>query len=401
MNDATMSSKKIHWTKATWLFVVGIALIAMTLRTPLTVVGPVIADVRESTGISNILAGFLTTIPLLAFALFSPFTSKIARRYGIERTLFASMFILAIGIIVRINFGVYGLLIGTFFIGIAISFGNVLMPSYLKLRFPLQIGLMMGLYSVSMNISAGLASGISYPLAQTTFNWQGAFSFSLIFVILAIIMWLPQLKHHVPITSTTTKTPALPLWRSPLTWAIALMMGLQSLLFYTTAAWVPEMLVSQGMTASEAGWTFSLMMLSQLPMTFLIPMIASNMSTHRAIVFGFSACYIIGFIGLYMKWTSLAPLWMILLGLAGGASFSLVMMLFTLRTESIFASAELSGFAQATGYLLAAIGPTFFGFLYDFSGNWDIPAFSFIIAAIVLFASALYASQQKTVESTL
>lgn len=401
MASSNYPSKKLQWTTTTILFVLGISLMAMTLRSPLTVVGPIISDIKDGLHISNVLAGFITTIPLLAFAIVSPFTARIARKLGMERTLFMALLLLAFGIILRSNIGIFGLLTGTFLIGVAIAFGNVLIPSYLKLRYPLQIGLMMGIYTVSMNITAGVAAGISYPIATTALGWRGALAFSVIIVVIAILLWLPQLKNNAKLEGPSHTTKPLQLWKSPLVWAITCMMGLQSLIFYTTAAWIPEMFISQGLSASEAGWMFSILQLSQLPMTFLTPILASKMSSQRSLVIAFSLCYFIGFIGVYLQWTSLAIVWMVLLGLAGGASFSLVMILFTLRTETVYASAELSGFAQSLGYLLAAIGPTLFGWLYDATGTWSAPAIGFLTVALLLFISGLYASQNKTVEQTL
>jgi len=85
------------WTKATWLFVLGIVCISFTMRSPITSVGPIVEILRDNLHISNVIAGFITTIPLLAFAVVSPIVPKVSRRIGIERTLFIAMFILAIG----------------------------------------------------------------------------------------------------------------------------------------------------------------------------------------------------------------------------------------------------------------------------------------------------------------
>lgn len=71
------TSKKITWTAPTIILVLGIALVASTLRTPLTVVGPIITFIKDDLQISQVLAGFLTTIPLLAFAVISPFAPKL------------------------------------------------------------------------------------------------------------------------------------------------------------------------------------------------------------------------------------------------------------------------------------------------------------------------------------
>lgn len=390
---------KQQTTVATALFIVSVMFIAMTLRTPLTAVGPVIPLIRDDLGISNVLAGFLTTIPLLAFAIISPFVARIARKFSIERTLFVALLLIASGIVLRAFTDINGILLGTFFIGVAIAFGNVLMPSYMKLRMPLKVGVMMAVYSMSMNISASVAAGISYPIAETSWNWRGSLSFALIFVIIAVIIWLPQLKQKASMHAPTTSR-SLPLSKSLLAWAIAAMMGIQSLLFYSTSSWVPDILATQGFSASEAGWLSSLMLIAQLPMTFIVPMLASRASMHVPITISFCASYMLGFIVLYFGWTSLAPLSMICIGLAGGASFSLVMMLFTMRTESIYTSAELSGFAQSTGYLLAAIGPITFGWLHDVTNSWSATIFAFMLCTIVILVSGLYASRNKTIEQS-
>src|SRR5690554_279688 len=94
-----LQSKKVTFTTATVFFVIAIIFYASTLRTPLTGVGPIISNIRDGLGISNALAGFLTTIPLLAFAIISPFAPRISRKFGMEYTLFYSIILLTIGIL--------------------------------------------------------------------------------------------------------------------------------------------------------------------------------------------------------------------------------------------------------------------------------------------------------------
>lgn len=183
--------------KAFILLIIGIVFISTTLRAPLTAVGPIISYIRDGLDISNVLAGFITTIPLLAFAIVSPFVPKIARRLGMEMTLFLAILLLAIGIIIRSLGTPFLLLLGTALIGVAIAFGNVLLPSFIKLKFPLQLGIMTGVFTVSMNLSAGIGAGISYPIADgTSYGWQGALGFWAILAIIACIIWLPQVKKN-------------------------------------------------------------------------------------------------------------------------------------------------------------------------------------------------------------
>ncbi|MBK3495842.1 MFS transporter [Viridibacillus sp. YIM B01967] len=396
---ANHNNNKLKWNRNVWLLVIGIIFISSTLRSPLTSVGPIISYIRDGLHISNVLAGFITTIPLLAFAIISPIAPKISRRFGIERTLLFSTVLLAVGIVIRSLGTTFLLLLGTALIGMAIAFGNVLLPSLIKLKFPLQVGILTGIFTVSMNLSASLAAGISYPLAGKGFGWQGALGIWFILAIIAIIVWLPQIRK--PKLEVKTAAPAkqehFSIWKSPLTWTVTLSMGLQSLIFYTTAAWIPEMLQSQGMSPSKAGWMFSFMQFSQLPATFIIPIIAGRKKDQRPFVAVYGVLYLVGFGGILAGWTSLTVLWMILLGLAGGASFGLAMMFFSLRTRTAYEAAELSGTAQSFGYLLAAIGPVLFGFIHDASGSWTTASLLFLITAILLIATAMHAAKDSYV----
>src|SRR5699024_7052264 len=87
--------------KGSFLLLIGIVLFASNLRAPLTSVGSLIPDIRDSLGVSNAIVGSITTLPLLAFALVSPFAPKVANRLGMRRTIFLSMIVLAAGILIR------------------------------------------------------------------------------------------------------------------------------------------------------------------------------------------------------------------------------------------------------------------------------------------------------------
>src|SRR5699024_10960202 len=145
---------------------IGILLISANLRAPLTSVGSLVPIIRDSLGVSNSVIGTITTVPLLAFAIVSPFAPKLAHRFGVERTIFVSMIILLIGTVLRYVLGVCTLFIGTALIGIAISFLNVLSLVMVKMSFPLRVGAITGLYAVIMNVFGALASGVSVPLAN-------------------------------------------------------------------------------------------------------------------------------------------------------------------------------------------------------------------------------------------
>jgi CP family cyanate transporter-like MFS transporter len=412
----------------TVILIIGIAFIATNLRAPLTSIGPLVNLIRDNLHISNTLAGMITTLPLFAFALFSPLAPGLARRFGTKLVLFWSMAFLTVGILLRSWSGSFGLFLGTAILGISISVSNVLIPSLIKNDFPDRVGVMTGVYSVSMNIFSAMASGISIPIATGLgMGWTGALRIWAALSFISIIIWLPQIKRRnrkIPAideivdVGTGTDTPKthegidkttvaqepvikkVNLWKSSLAWQVTLYMGLQSLVFYCMVAWLPDILIKQGMDAGKAGWMLSLMQLALIPITFIDSILAGRKPNQRSLVVAGSICILIGLFGMLFGGSRLDFLWIIILGVGEGFTFSLSMMFFSLRTKNADEAARLSGMAQSIGYLLAAFGPMLFGYLHDVTNSWTMPLIILIgVAGICLF-TGLGASRDLYVGST-
>src|SRR5689334_17099870 len=78
------------------LLITGVILLALNLRACITGVGPLIGTIRAETGLSGTLVGLLTTLPVIAFGVVSPLAPRLARRWGIESVLLASLLGLAV-----------------------------------------------------------------------------------------------------------------------------------------------------------------------------------------------------------------------------------------------------------------------------------------------------------------
>ena len=398
------------------MLIIGILFIAANLRAPLTSVGPLVSLIRDNLHISNTLAGTITSLPLFAFALFSPLIPGMARKFGTEVCFFGSVIILTLGILLRSYAGSFSLFLGTAIIGLAISASNVLMPSLIKKEFPNQVGVMTGLYSVSMSIFAALASGISIPLAVNSgLGWAGALKIWAVLSFISIIIWIPQLRKNSKMAVDNMAADTLEevnktnnideptmkevsIWKSSLAWQVTIYMGLQSMIFYCIVTWLPSILIQQGMTSSQAGWMLSIMQLALIPTIFFCSILAGHTSSQHSLVMVGSLCIIIGFLGLLLVHGFKSTiLWIILLGIGGGFTFSLSMMFFNLRTNNANEAARLSGMAQSIGYLLAAFGPMFFGYLHDANNNWTMPLITLIGVSSVCLLSGLGASRNLSV----
>jgi MFS family permease len=117
---------------ANFLLILGIVFVALNLRTALTSVGPLISSIREDLLLSSGMAGLLTTIPLLAFAVISPLAPKIGNRWGYEGTILIGLLVLSAGIAVRSMTFTVALITGTMLIGIGIAVCNVILPAIVK-----------------------------------------------------------------------------------------------------------------------------------------------------------------------------------------------------------------------------------------------------------------------------
>lgn len=397
----TRSKARADSAAHVWLLILGIIFLATNLRAPITSVGPLVEIIRDDLGISNTLAGLITTFPLIAFALLSPMAPKLGRRFGTSLVLFVSVIFLGIGILIRSSWGIGALLLGTVLLGLAISVCNVLMPSLIKEKFPLRIGLMIGVYSVAMNLTGAIASGVSVPIAAGAgFGWKGALGIWALLALVTLVLWAPQLQRKGKQARLSAKLDKpVNVWKSALAWHVTLYMGLQSLLFYVVVTWLPDILKSQGMSADSAGWTLSIMQLSVLPITFIMPIIAGRMRNQVGLVIVIVLFFFAGLSGILYGNGTFTMLWTIMIGISLGSSFSLAMMLFGLKTTNAYAAAELSGMAQSVGYLLAAVGPTFVGYLHDATGGWKMPLYFLLVVAFLVLVFGVAAARDRVISS--
>ena len=395
-------------TKDSLPLIIGIVLIAANMRGPLTAVGPLVDQICSSLHISGTLAGMLTTLPLFAFALFSPAAPVLARKYGTKMTLLFAVAVLTAGILVRSWPGGIHIFVGTALIGLAICVCNVLIPSLIKRDFPDHIGIMTGIFSVSMSSFGAVGSGLSIPIALAL-GWPGALRIWALLSFLSCLIWLPQVLHEGrqrrvseaggknDIGQAAGQIMKINLLKSPVAWQVTFYSGFQSMMFYCLIAWLPDILIQKGIVSSQAGFMLSAMQISCIPVIFLGSVLAGNKSNHRTLVLAGSLCYIIGLSGMLFTSGSITYIWAVLFGIAGGFTFSLSMMYISMRTKTADQAASLSGMAQSIGYMLAAFGPMLFGYLRDAIHDWRAPVFIMIIVACCTLTAGLLAARDRYV----
>ncbi|MFI3377878.1 CynX/NimT family MFS transporter [Mammaliicoccus sciuri] len=384
--------------KQTLILFIGILLIGASLRAPITSVGIALPSIKETLNLSNTSVSLITIIPLLSFAIISLFAAKISHKFGLERTVFGALILIFIGIALRAITGVSWLYVGTILIGVGIAFGNVLTPGIIKMNFPLRIGIMTGYYTVVMNIFGSASSYVTAPLVKH-FNYNIAISLIGIVTFIGIIIWSFQLNKHETVNSAQTTTN-INVWKSPLSWQITLLMGGQSMIFYSLINWLPEFLLSHGTPINEAGIYLSILQLAIIPLTFVTPIFAEKMKNQVLITFVTGLLFVLGILTLMLQ-PNWAFLGIILIGIASGLAFGLVNTFFGLRTENGLTAAKLSGMSQSVGYLFAAIGPLLFGILHDATNSWNTSFGILLVTSIIIMIIGSRAGRNITIEQTL
>jgi CP family cyanate transporter-like MFS transporter len=360
---------------------------------------------REQLSLSATQAGMLTTLPLLVFAFFSPIASQLGRKMGLERALMLSIICLLIGIGARSIGSKNTLFVGTLIIAMGIAIANVLLPSLMKRDFPTKVATITSIYVLMMGVGSALSASLAIPMMHLADvfaisrvpNWAFSLGGIIIFPVIAIIVWLPQIKNDTTPTQDTLQIDSHSyLWGSIAAWQITLFLALNSFLMYTFISWLPTILVDAGYSHEKAGVIHGLLQLfTAVPAIVMIPLMA-KFNDKRLLSVGLSMlvfCSILGFI--------FAPRWAMffamMFGFGAGGGFILALTLISMRTCDPHQAGSLSGMAQCLGYSLAASGPVLIGALHEHSGSWSQPLMLCAGINVLWIIISLFASKSELI----
>ncbi|MFJ4976796.1 MFS transporter [Streptomyces coeruleorubidus] len=508
------------WT--TRLLVLGIVLSALNLRPAITSLGALLEEVRDGLGMSGSVAGLLTSVPPLCFAVFGVMAPRLARRFGAGAVVCAGMAAIATGLAIRpYAGGTAGFLAASALALMGIAVSNVLMPVIVKHWFPDRVGSMTGLYSMALALGTALAAAVTVPLTDALGgSWQSGLGLWAGLALAAVLPWLPfvrgrgagtaasgpgeragrpetgpgeraggpetglgeqsratetglgdravgpetglgdlavdpetepgdlavgpetepgdqsvspeadgegsawdrsarnrpardrerrdrpvrgretrdrQAPSPAPAGSAAGEAPPLRITRSRTAWALAVFFGLQATAAYITMGWMAQIFRDAGVPAGTAGLLLAVTMVMGVPLAFVIPRLATRLPHQGPIVLALGVCGLAGYAGLYLAPAAGAWAWAVLLGVANCA-FPLALTMVGMRARSGPGVAQLSAFAQSTGYLISIPGPLLVGVLYQHSGGWGLPIALMSALMIPQMAVGFLAGRDRTVE---
>lgn len=368
--------------------------IALNLRAPITSMGPMVEYVQSHFGINSTFTGFLTSLPLVAFGIFA----FLVVRFQPTRAMFAGILLIVIGEIVRAyleflapkdsipHLGLYGLFLGTTIMGAGIAVANVLLPSFIKSKFPKSIEKMMGIYSLCLNGSALIGIFLALYLVRHL-GLLHAMAFWLLLALLALMAYFPQIKNQRLKKPHVVNVKSINIFKSLSAWKIAIFMGIQSSMFYGIIVWLPKIVSEKGHSIDFGTDVTFVSQLSCVPLAFLAPIILGRLRNQyrKYYIMILSSMYALS-MGLMYVSSSGVMMYVcgILLSLPMGGVFSIALLFISQKSGSVFISIKLSAMAQGVGYLIASFAPLIMGGLHDKFGSFDSGILTFVGIGILL-----------------
>lgn len=393
-----------------WLgpvLIVGIVLAALNLRPAITSLGALFEEVRTGLGMSGTVAGLITSVPALCFAVFGVTAPRLSRRFGPAAVVCAGMAAVAAGLLIRpFTHDAAGFLAASALSLAGIALTNVLLPVIVKRWFPDRVGTMTGLYSMALALGTSLAAAATVPMTSALGgSWRAGLLVWAVLALVAVLPWLPvaaaarrEKRAAAPGSAATLAADAGPkIVRSRTAWALACYFGLQATGAYITMGWLPQIFRDAGVSASTAGVLLAVTMVMGVPLAFVIPNLAGRMRNQGAIAVTLGLFGLVGYTGLYLAPAAGAWAWALLLGVSNCA-FPLVITMIGLRAKSPAGVVKLSAFAQSAGYLISIPGPLLVGALYQHSGGWDLPLTVMAALLVPQIALGVLAGRDRTIE---
>lgn len=349
-----------------------IVLTGLNLRTAVNSVGPVLEEIEQGLGLSSALAGLVTSLPVICFAVLGFAGPPLTARYRDSHVLAGALGAMAVGLVVRsLADGFPLFLLGTVLAMTGGALGNVLLPSLVKRYFPHRTGLMVGAYGTALSVGGAVASVATQPIAEAagTDGWRWALGIWTVLALAGGLVWLLVPARPGAGRASHTAVRMRHLVHSRLAIALALFFGLQSMQAYVIVGWTAQYLRDSGVSAHTAGLLLGLNTLVVIPVNAVVPALTVRRSLQRPLLAFFLGCYVVGWVGLWQAPQTAAWLWVTLLGVGMG-TFSMVLTLLGLRARTPETTAALSTAAQGWGYALAAGGPLLVGVLRGATGGY-------------------------------
>lgn len=390
---------RLPW-RGRMLAIVGIVLVALSLRTAVAAISPILDHISRDIPLSAVIVSVLGAVPPIAFAASGLLAPAISRRVGLDRTLLIAIGAMVLGHLGRALAPSAGLLLLSTVVTLAgVGIANVLMPPIVKRYFPDRIGLVSAVYITVMSFGSSIPALVAVPVADSA-GWHVSLGIWFVVALTAAIPWIGMLRREQRERARDEPTigelpepePALAgrMTRSAIAWAMVGVFGAPSFVAYATFAWLPSILVdTAGLSRGSAGSLLALWAIMGFPAGIVAPILVTRLRSVTPLLIAGVAFILIGYGGLLVAPAAAPVLWTVLSGL-GPLLFPLMLALINLRTRTHAGAVALSGFVQGIGYAIGALGPIVIGLIHGATGSWFLPLLVLVIVAVALATPGVF-----------
>lgn len=391
---------------------IGIFMVAMSLRAAALVVSPLLPEAGPILGFTPATTGLFAMLAPATFAVFGFFAPAIIRFMGVERALYMAIALAVVGQGLRVFMpDVWGFLAMSVVALAGYGIGNVVLPPLVKKYFPDRISLVTAIYVTMLAIGTAASPLFAVPVAGAT-TWQTSMAIWALLSFVAAVPWLFQFaQDRRQATAERASQPEgyvapavlapqkLRPFRSPIAWGLAIFLAGNSAQTYVYFTWMPVYLVAHGFSPAESGSALAYFAIFGLPVSLLVPLWIPRLRNPLFAILLFTSFWLVGNGGLYLFPTEGTFVWLTFSGL-GQATFAIALLMINLRSRTTHGAAVLGGFGQGLGYAGACAAPLLFGIIRDATGGWGASFGMLMLCVGILVVGAVMVSPRRFIEDS-
>jgi CP family cyanate transporter-like MFS transporter len=323
-----------------------ILLLSTNLRPAAVSVGPVLDELRDGLDMGPASAGLLTSLPVLAFAVFGALAPAAARRLGPHRVTFLALVSVVVGLAARAVVQQEAAFLALSLLATAgMAMANVLIPALVRLHFPHRIGLLTALYTTALAVGLTSAFLLTVPVADALGGWRYGIGIWAVLAAVTAVPWFGMIRRDEALEAPARDVSFGDIARTRLGWAMTAFFGLQSLMAYAVFGWFATLWRDAGFGAGTASALVGIVAAMSIPLSLFLPQLVARPGDQRPVLVVLMSCYPVAYVGLLLAPHALAVLWAVVLGTAL-TTFPVVLTYIGLRTRTAGATAALSGWTQ-------------------------------------------------------
>lgn len=351
------------------MLVITVAFVGLNLRPFMTSIGPVIHQIRHSTGLSLQGVALLTLVPMLLMGIIAFIAPAIQNLLGERKAILSALMLIALGCALRFVVPNGAVLILTAaIIGFGVAVIQAIFPSLIKREFIQHLSPMMGLYSAMLMGGGALGALLAPAVAESRGDWKMGLA---IFIIPAMIALFFAYVFIQPNSAATKAMPKVRvLLKQPRTWLLISCFGLINGGYSSIVAWLAPAFQDLGWSTTASGHLMAVLTLSQAAAALLLPYLSRENKDRRSWLALTLVLQLVGFAGLALRPEWMPYLWAVTVGAGLGGCFALLMVVVLDHLPDPTHAGQLSALMQGGGFILAAMAPWLLAVFHSLTGTY-------------------------------